>query len=315
VSIQAPRVVHLIAAHRFSDQLLRLLRVIRAETPHAVIAIHHDRFTSPTPHRELAAVGNIEVIEATAPLRWGDYSMVRLVLDSLSELERRGVQYDWLNLISGNDYPVQPLQAFEALLAASPYDAYFDAEAWDKTWPEINEERYFFQWYRWPDMPIPYCVRRIFGRFRNVRLMYGRIGTLLGTRARTLPFDRATCVRSSMWWTISRRAVDSILAAQRNRPDFFSFYERTLIPDESCLQTWLLSDPSLQCRRDTNLRYIVWPITPVPSSPKTLRLEDFDGIRSSQAFFARKFDFLVDEAIGTALDEFRQGFVANPSRR
>jgi hypothetical protein len=306
MNVQATCVAYLIASHRLPGQLLRLLRVIRAETPHAVLAVHHDRFSSPTPHRELAAVGNIEVIEATAPLRWGDYSMVRLVLDSLSELERRGVRYDWLNLISGQDYPIQPLPALEAFLAASPNDAFFEAEPWDKIWPRVNEERYFFQWYRLPDIPIPYRLRRMCERSRNVRLMYGRVGTLLGIRARTLPFDREICVRSSMWWTISRRAVDSLLAAQRNRPDFFSFYKRTLIPDESCLQTWLLSDASLRCRRDTNLRCIFWPNTPTPDSPEILRLEDFDRIRSSQAFFARKFDPLVDEAIGDALDELRQ---------
>jgi hypothetical protein len=232
--------------------------------------------------------------------------MVRLVLDSLFELERRGVHYDWLNLISGQDYPVQPLPAFEAFLAASPADAFFDAEPWNKTWPEVNEERYFFQWYRLPDIPIPYRLRQLCKRTRNVRLMYGRVGTLLGIRARTLPFDRASCVRSSMWWTISHRAVDSLLVAQRNRPDFFSFYERTLIPDESCLQTWLLSDVSLQCRRDTNLRCIFWQNSSAPSSPETLRLEDFDRICSSQAFFARKFDFMVDGAIGDALDELRR---------
>jgi hypothetical protein len=82
-------------------------------------------------------------------------------------------------------------------------------------------------------------------------------------------------------------------------------YRRALIPDESFFQTILYSDRRFKLVND-DLRFIRWD-DPSNESPATLTVDDLPALRSSPAFFARKFPADPDDKLVGAVDRMLAG--------
>lgn len=87
----------------------------------------------------------------------------------------------------------------------------------------------------------------------------------------------------SNWADLRRHAVEILL---QRRTDIIRYTKHTACSDEVYMQTFL-QDCGLRIVPD-NLRYIDWSAR--QSSPKSLKLEDFDSIVASGKLLARKFD-------------------------
>src|SRR3954451_20038281 len=110
---QASRAVvaYVILSYRSPDVLARLVRTLRAGSPDATIAVHHDGRRCPAP-----GLPGAELIAPAWAVEWGHGWQLAAVLRCLRwALARSG--FDWLVLLSGQDYPVRPVPAIEADLA------------------------------------------------------------------------------------------------------------------------------------------------------------------------------------------------------
>ena len=87
----------------------------------------------------------------------------------------------------------------------------------------------------------------------------------------------------SDWFSLSRRAVDAVLAAPADVVDHFL---HTLIPTEAFVHT-VLANSTLRLAND-HRRYAVFE-TPSSPSPRLFGMRDVDQVLASGADFARKF--------------------------
>ena len=97
-----PRVAYLVMS--YLGPVERLVATLRAGSPDAVIAVHHDP--------RVRSLGEVDAIRIEPrPIAWGHGSQLLAVLHGLRVLRDRA---DWFVLLSGQDYPVRSLAEIEA---------------------------------------------------------------------------------------------------------------------------------------------------------------------------------------------------------
>jgi hypothetical protein len=125
----------------------------------------------------------------------------------------------------------------------------------------------------------------------------------VGYRPFRSPFsDKFRCMYGSSWWTLHRRAIQSMCRAMDERTDLVQHYRRILwAPNESFFMTLLMNDPSLNLCTTSNKRLISWS-KPETGHPDVLTTNQWNQILQSDAHFARKVDGRVDAKLIDMLD-------------
>ncbi len=277
-------VVYLILTHHLPELTHRLVRVLLEESPRSFVVVHHDFSKGDLPP---FASPRVHVLDDYVVTSRGDMSPVKGTLKGVDWIHAH-LDYGWIVLLSGQDYPIVPIARVEAELSASPYEAYVRVHTSNEAVRMIRE-RYLRRWYR---PRIPFRKRRRF----TITVPYNRV---FG--------DGFPCHKASQWWMLSRSAVTHLLEFLGTRPRYWRQYERSLIPDESFIQTAVLNGPSRVCR--DNLRFIQWS-TPGVRHPDVLTVADADAITASPHWFARKFNPKVCAQVLDRLDAHRHGLGA-----
>lgn len=278
---------YVVLSHRDPDQVLRLVRTLRTAGP--VVLHHDDRHV----RLDAAALRGVERVLPPTPVAWGWASQLEALLRSVRHALAR-VDFDWLVVLSGQDYPIRPLADIDASLRAGAYDGYVEgvpvaSPAWSRTAGDEFARRYFYR-YRVVRPPGPALRRAVAAARPLVTLRDMPWGTVLGVRGRGpgLPVRRG-----SDWLTLSRSAAEILADAA---PNLIRHYRRTVSPTESLPHTVLYADPTLRLSGDTR-RFSRWE--PGALHPAVLGMDDLDAVLASGADFARKFE---DPRVLDALD-------------
>jgi Core-2/I-Branching enzyme len=301
--VGSPRVAYLIASHKLPDQVLRLASVLRRGSPDASIVLHHDDRRCDI-DRAAAKGLALHLVEPSSRADWGEISLLAMVLRCLRFCLDH-VDFDWLVLLSGQDYPIRPIAEIEDALEAAEYDALLEARPCPRPGLRAPVDefsgRYYFRWWRPRSASLAWLLQGTARRGVFVRTRPLPSGNWVAVRAVRNPFDRGLiCHSGSDWFSLSRRAVEIVDAFVRERPKVLRYYRHTLHPTESFIQTVLANDASLRLSGDTG-RFTVWG-APHETSPRVLRLDDVDAMLGSGCGFARKFDETVDLAVLDEID-------------
>jgi hypothetical protein len=298
------RVAYVITSYKLPEQILRLASVIRAASPGASIVLHHDDRLCGI---DLTAARRLrmQLVEPSTPVNWGEASQLEMVIRCL-RFCLASVEFDWLVMLSGQDYPIRPIVEIERALGEEDCDALVEARPCPR--PGVRgpvdefSSRYYFRWWHPRHASLVSLARATTRKGAFVRTRAMPSGDWIGTRAVRTPFGAGLiCHRGSDWFSLSRAAVKAIDAFAAGRADVLRYYRRTLIPTESFIQTVLASDGSLTISGDTR-RYTVWDAGPHQPGPDVLRLEDLDAMLASGFDFGRKFDPTVDSAVIDEID-------------
>jgi hypothetical protein len=263
-------------------------------------------FEVPSPPQGL----DVTVRPTRAPCGWGNRAQLDAVLDSLRALET--TPFDWLIVISGQDYPVRPMPELEHLLAQTEHqlfvrldedDAVVDPPTRRDEWTFLHD-RYFRQ-YRWVPQRrwsrlSPQLQRALSGaakvsvqtlsRSKWLRVQRRPRGFApgLGVAAREHPFtDERPCRKGSDWFALSRPVFDDLMQEVRQSAGLLAYFRRTYIPSESFFHTLVL--PKWEhLNSGSNLQFVRF--RPNRAHPDTLTDDDWDDLVASGEFFARKFD-------------------------
>lgn len=291
-----------IQSHRSPEQVERLVGTIKRYSPDCVIHISHDMH---------GARLDVEALESHSDTHvefheggYGDYSHVDRYLAGVDFLDRNGIEVDWFVNITGQDYPLVPLDQAEAELERSGMDGfmeYWDMYGPDSPWPATRvHSRYQFQHRRLRPLSAD-AKRRLrpiqaLNRVQPFVRVHVSYGLVVGRRADS-PFgpDKELQLHggsafSSLRWPVVTYLRDYLGA----RPELVEYFRRTLSPVEAVFQTVLCSSPQFrsgELRLDPDCkRYFDFSQTEF-NHPKDLTEEDLAPAIASGAHFARKFDY------------------------
>jgi hypothetical protein len=307
--------------HSRPEQVTRLVEVIKQGSPESVVLISHDSNGPPLDVPRLEAMPGVHVLMASC--RYGDFSHLDRYFAAVDWLDANMVEFDWLENITGQDYPLRPIAEIEGILASSGVDGYLQyAPVFpDQTPPDADQgaapgyrlcrpfdaaTRYQYRHWRigrpsaakqrWlrPLMAIDWIQPWI-----RVSLAFSTVGI---RRSNTVFTDDFVCYGGSFFCTLSASCVRYARNFARENPDIVAFFRDTLAPDEVFLQTVLVNSGKFNLVPDRK-RYIDYSSTR-NNHPKVLGVPDVDAMLASGAHWARKFDTHRDAQVLDILDRF-----------
>lgn len=304
------RFCYLVMCHTDRESVLRLVARLRELSPEALVVLRHDRGPGFLDDVDVAAWG-AHVLHSGIRVAWGGWSMTEATLEALRRVAQEWAP-SWTVLISGQDYPVRDLTAWERDVTSSGTDALV---------AETTNLQHVRHTHRWTVLPpvdgLPRVLRRgltvawwrvAAPRQRSV-IFYRppRSGRwLLAVRRLRDPFAHAPYEQASQWLTLSSRAVEALLAADAADPGRRQLFSTTRIPDESYLQTLVChhTGVNVERRSTTWVRFVGGE-----PSPRPLSVRDVAEVLVAGTPFARKVDPAADpdprDVIDAAVDSQR----------
>lgn len=277
----APVVAYLITSNTSPERLMRLVAVLRTGSPRGVIGVRHDDTAGTLDRRGLREL-DIDLLETTS-VEPGSSAELMMLLRCIRRL-REAARFDWLVLISGDDYPVRPVAEIEASLAGADADAFIESHVCEPpagrrgvpvTQPAL---RYHYRWS--PPRPRRPVARALAGVLHpRLAIEVTPTGVRMGVPAKRSPFRAPKrrpltlpvghnplsapaaernpfgagleCRYGPVGFAVSRRAVDVIDAAVREHPELLVYYRDTLVPAESYIHTVLANDATISLRDES----------------------------------------------------------------
>lgn len=309
------RVCYFVQSHRAPAQVGRLVDTLRRLSPGALIVVGHDARGC-----ELdlgASRSEVRVLRSTAAVERGALSALSPYLDACRWLLAERKPFDWLVYLSGQDYPLQPLEEIERELATTAFDGFLDGHdaGAESTPPALRrraQRRYGYR-YRPPSQRarLPLRLLRSLNSFQSRWHVYSTYGLQLGVRRATTPFDdRFHCFLGTAWSTLTRPCVEYLVETLDRRPELLDFYRESIVADESLVQTVLCNEDRFRIAADDR-RYVAFEGAK-DGRPRTLTVADLPALFASSDHFARKFDADVDSVVLDRLDE-RLGVAGVPA--
>ncbi|WP_313021419.1 beta-1,6-N-acetylglucosaminyltransferase [Mobilicoccus sp.] len=231
---------YVVLAHTDPDGLVRLVRRIRALSPEADVVVRFDARDLVSPEA-LRAEGAIP-LQSRLPVRWGDWSLVDAAREALSFALRES-DADWFSVISGQDYPVRDLAAWEEGLQAGHADVVLDPmpakpQTWEYTWSSFVVR-----------VPGPPLLERLASGVvsRGSRLLSPWVDIYrldrTGPRHYWVRRPRRDAarppflVKASQWMTVRRPTLTAALDELATGSERVDFLRTVLVPDEIALQS------------------------------------------------------------------------------
>lgn len=296
---------YFIQTHKNPEQIYRLIRTIKKSTPDAQIIIGHDFTNTKLDITPLEKLSEIHLLPGKKKSIRGDFSLIRPYLNAINWLCNRNDDFDWLIYISGQDYLTQSPANIELLFKTTKYDGFI--KYWDisERFPENNFRRYFYQYYRLPNS-LQWLFKKII-KYRELIQKYTPLrfyptyGSVIGIPAKSTPFnEKFICYRGYQWQTLSRKCVLYIKKFVDENPEFVRYFEKTIAPDESFIQTILVNSGLFNLCND-HKRYFKFSGRG-GGHPLIITKDEYSQITNGDFHFARKFDPDVDSEILDMLD-------------
>jgi hypothetical protein len=278
------RIACIIMAHKEPGQVERLIKKF-SPLPFDFY-IHIDEKINARPFEYLAGLPNVHFIQQRIRVRWASYSFLNAVIQSLKEVSVSGIPYDFLTVMSGQDYPIKPVSQFYDSLAENKGRNFISYELGNEWWSHAisRVNQYHF---------TNFDFR---GRYR----IQFFLNALLPSRKFPLPYKlfggpRAMCMTITL--DCASYIVDFIQKDKKLR----RFIRFTWGPDEFVIPTLIMNSEFKETVINDNFYYIDW--SGGGSNPKILRGEDYDKLVSTDKLMARKFDIRVDSSILDRIDK------------
>lgn len=278
------RIACIIIAHKEPKQIERLIKKY-SHLPFDFY-LHIDKKIRQEPFDYLASIPNVQFIKNRIRVRWASYSFLIAILNGLKQVLGSGIPYNFISIMSGQDYPIKPVKDMYQILEKNPGKNFIcyeeDGEWWRHAITRIN--RYHFT---------------NFGFRGRYRIQFF-LNALLPARKFPLPYKlyggpRAMCM------TLSSECASYVANFIESNKKLRRFIRFTWGPDEFVIPTLVMNSKFKPTVVNDNFYYIDW--SKGGPNPKTLTTEDFHSLLQSDKMLARKFDIKQDAVILDMLDK------------
>lgn len=275
------KTAHFILTYTNPEQTERLVK--RLSHPDFDCYIHLDKKVDMATHVHLANLPNVYFIKNRVDVKWAGYNAVKAVFNAIREICATNIPYNFINFISGQDYPLKAADELSQFYKANVGKEFLSFVDFENEWPEgrLRYEKYYFS---------NFSFR---GRYFLERLINAV------TPKRRVPYGFHPYGKS-MFWMLSPEVALYVANKVENDAKLHRFFLFSWASDEFVFQTVLMNSNYRDRIVNDNLRYIDW--SKGGSHPKNLGVEDYGRIKSSGMLFGRKFDMTRDVEILDLLD-------------
>ncbi len=314
------RICYHLQTHTRPDQIQRLVEVIKTGSQDSVVLISHDMAAPPLDVKRLEQLPGLHVLSHRS--RYGDFSHLDRYFAAVDWLDEHGVEYDWLENMTGQDYPLRPIAEIEERLAASDVDGFLQyAPVFPQQVPDLADVgaapgyrlckpfdaafryRYRHWWIGAPTTAKQRWLRPVMAvNFAQPLVRVSLAFSTVGVRRWHDPFgDNFIFYGGSFFCTLSSGCARYARDFCRDNPELVGYFRTTLAPDEVFLQTVLVNSGKFRLTPDSR-RYIDYSRSR-NNHPKVLGTDDLIPMIDSGAHWARKFDTSRDSAVLDLLDD------------
>jgi hypothetical protein len=283
------RIAYLIIGHKNALQLSRL--VDRLRHPNVDVYLHIDKKVDIGVFRNLENSQNVFFIKNRVNVNWGGNSTLTAIIKSMHEVFESGESYDFINLLSAQDYPLKTSnEIFEFFMANRGQNFISFEESSESKWWKQAAARY--ERYHLTDWSIP-------GKY----LLQNLVNSLAPKRK--FPADmKLYGSAKSTWWSISGDCARYVVKEAVGNKKLSSFLKYCWGTDEFVIATLIMNSTFKAQVVNNNLRYIDW--SEGNANPKILTEKDSSNLQRSDMLFARKFDIDIDSEILDEIDSYNQ---------
>ncbi|QQL50318.1 beta-1,6-N-acetylglucosaminyltransferase [Mucilaginibacter ginkgonis] len=246
--------------------------------------IHLDKKIDMDTHRSLFDHPNVYFIKNRIKVNWAGFTIVQATFNGIKEIVASGREYDFINLLSGQDYPVKSADYISDFLDEHKGQQLINVwnfAQWEEALARINRF---------------HLTDKIFkGKYFLERMLNWVAGK------RPTPKGLTFYGNNSTFWTLSPDAAKYVVDKVESDQKLYNFFRYTWGSDEFVFQTMLMNSHFKDDVVGKNFRYTDWSAG--GAHPKLLKTEDFEMIDASDAIFARKFNIAVDENVLDLIDE------------
>lgn len=302
-------IAYIISAYKLPGMLVRLVN--RLDGPGTRIYIHVDSKTDEEVYRAMAEPlrnrRRVRFLPRHA-CHWGDFGHVAATLKGLRALIASEESFDYVVLLTGQDYPLRSRQEIEDSLRAADGRVFMD---WmpipNNKWTGGGMDRIESWHFRAGGRVLPFPGAPFGHTLLNAA--WSLPARLFGLR-RSFPAGMRPFGGSSYWMMPSdcARYVDRFA---RENPEFTKFFRHVIVPDEIYFQSIVMNSLFGDRVSSDDRRYVDWDGG--GDHPKILTTSDCDALMRSSELFARKFDPSVDGAVLDRIDEWIDGEVDSRS--
>lgn len=279
------KIAYLLMVHESPGQVNAFVRQILDNDARAQVFIHVDADVSPMGD-SLLRDERVHLLPHCVHVSWGDFTQVEAMIALLKAARETGHAFDFFTFRSGLDLAIRANWAsflsqhkgwsfFE--YQKTPNDHFMGAWAYGH-WFRCFRKHYACRWH-------PLRVAR------RVVIALARRGLWL-RNACDLPSE-VEVFWGTTWMTLSPAAVEVVLREWSDTSPYVCFFKNTLCPDERCLHTLVMN--SEEATRVLNEDFLYEDRS--GSSPRMLTEGDFEKMKNSGKYFARKIDVERDAAL------------------
>jgi hypothetical protein len=269
------KITFIILAHENAGLVADFARLLTEWNPDSHAVIHYDLKSPEAQFRKLkndfAGSDRVHLVRDRIRCGWGDFTLVKSVLNALRLIRDENIICDRVMLVSGACMPIRPLAELSDFLDAHPDREFI--ETFDSDWivGGLREERWQYH----------HVVnhRTYYNTFRFLLNIQRAVGL-----RRKMPRGLVPKF-GSQWWVLTWRLCDDILRFIDDNPDVYKYFRTTWIPDELFFQTLayhLVASENLAGHNLTFYQFNDWGM-PIVFSDSHMPL-----LETIPRFFARK---------------------------
>jgi len=261
------RIAHLILTYTDPKQTERMIKRMAHED--FDFYIHVDKKFDINPHLFLKSIPNVYFINNRVDVRWAGYNTVKATFDCIKEIVGTGIKYDFINFLSGQDYPLKPAKEMALFFSENIGKEFLSYRDIKNDWKEglIRMEKYFLSNYS----------------FKGKNTLENIVNYIMPKRK--MPYNLHPYGKS-MFWMLSPETAMYVVNKVEQDKKLINFFSLCWASDEFVFQTILLNSSYKEKVINNNYRYIDWSLG--GANPKVLDESDFEKIKQSDMLFARK---------------------------
>lgn len=296
--------VYIIQAHKNPHQLKRLIEKIDSEN--AFFYVHIDLKSDIKEFKSVIQKPNVFFIEERVDCIWGDFSQVAATLN-LIEIVLKKHANGMCIFLSGQDYPIKPIDAITDFLSKNSDKNFIDireiAKMWDKKECKKRTRRYR---YNFSNERGDFAI--LTPRMRFLKLVFKKKIPLSLFIKSFIPRQLdMKFYGGSNWWAFNFDTLNKIHRyIDDNKKKLYGHFIYTHCADEIFFHTiikhLIKNDDTIVL--DDTITYVNWSRKNCPL-PVTFNQDDYEELATQPEvkLFARKFDTDYDGVILDILDQ------------